>query len=258
MSATGSKLSKQVTDSAPAEGRSPMAYLLHALNQPLTGLQCSLELSLVGPRSSEQYIGAIRDGLELTARMRVLVEAIRELADAEQPGVDESEVVSLHALLEQTTNELQPIAETKNASIKLYSDAPLPVRAERSRLAAVVFRFLEAALSLAAWGSVLGITAVSNQEQVCLSVQWLEGTESLDHSPLSRQELGLLIAQAGWKRAGAEWVIERSGNTQTVEIRLPLASDSNDLPSDTLQSSDLASNKLAANDLQRSQFGDQT
>src|SRR4030088_316350 len=142
MSAAGSKLSKQVTDSA--DGRSPMAFLLHALNQPLTGLQCSLELSLVGPRTSEQYIGAMRDGLELTARMRVLVEAIRELADAEQPGVDESEVVSLHALLEQMTTELQPIAETKNVGLTLYSNDLLPVRAERDRLAVLIFRFLEA------------------------------------------------------------------------------------------------------------------
>lgn len=235
-----------------------MAYLLHALNQPLTGLQCSLELSLVSPRSSEQYIGAMRDGLALTARMRVLVEAIRELADAEQPGVDESEVVSLQALLEQTTNELRPIAETKNANIRLYSDAPLPVRAERNRLAALVFRFLEAALSSTAWGSALRITAEPDQGHACVSVGWMDGTESPDHSPLSKQELGLLVAQAGWKRAGAEWVSERSGNTQTVKIRLPLACNSNDLPSNTPQSNDLSSNKLSSNDLHRSPFGDQT
>jgi hypothetical protein len=175
--------------------------------------------------------------------MRVLVEAIRELADTEQPGVEESEVVSLHALLEQTTNELQPIAETKNASIKFYSDAPLPVRAERNRLAAVVFRFLEAALSSTAWGSALRITAASDRGHARISVGWLDGTESPDHSPLSRPELGLLIAQAGWKRAGAQWVSERSGNTQTVKIRLPLACNSNE---------------LSSNDLHRSQVGDQT
>jgi signal transduction histidine kinase len=234
VSATGSKLSNQPTDSVPAEGRSPMAYLLHALNQPLTGLQCSLELSLVGPRTPEQYIGAMRDGLELTARMRVLVEAIRELADAEQPGVDESEVVSLHALLEQTTTELLPIAETKNVGITLYSNDPLPVRAERERLAVLIFRFLEAALSLAAWGSALRIMAASDRQQACISVAWLDHTDVPDRSPLSGPELGLLIAQAGWKRAGAEWARERSGNTQTVKIRLPLASNPRELHSNDL------------------------
>src|SRR5258708_31834452 len=124
-----------------------MAYLLHALNQPLTGLQCSLELSLVGPRTPEQYIGAMRDGLELTARMRILVETIRELVDAEQNDLTETEVVSLHNLLEQTTNELQPIAEAKNATIRLHSDTTLSVRAERNRLEPEVFRSLDHAFS---------------------------------------------------------------------------------------------------------------
>ena len=235
MSAAGSRLGNEVTGGAPADGRSPMAYLLHALNQPLTGLQCSLELSLVGPRTPEQYIGAMRDGLELTARMRILVEAIRELVDAEQNGLTETEVVSLHDLLEQTTNELQPIAEAKNASIRLHSDTPLSVRAERNRLAAVVFRFMDAALSSTAWGSTLRLTAASDRGHVCISASWLDGTESPEHSPLSKQELGLLIAQAGWKRAGAEWVSERSGNTQTIKIRLPLATSSREFHHNDLQ-----------------------
>jgi len=58
--------------------------LLHALNQPLTGLQCSLELALVSPRPAEQYVRTLREGLELTGRMRVLVQAVRELADLDQ------------------------------------------------------------------------------------------------------------------------------------------------------------------------------
>jgi signal transduction histidine kinase len=235
VSAVGSRLGNEVTGGAPADARSPMAYLLHALNQPLTGLQCSLELSLLGPRTPEQYIGAMRDGLELTARMRVLVEAIRELADAEQSDLTETEVVSLHDLLEQTTNELRPIAEAKNASISFYSNAPLSVRAERDRLATLVFRFVDAALSSTAWGSALRLTAASDRGHVCISASWLDGTESPEHSPFSRQELGLLIAQAGWKRAGAEWASERSGNTQTIKIRLPLVTSSRELHANDLQ-----------------------
>ncbi len=235
MSAAGSRLGNEVTGGAPADGRSPMAYLLHALNQPLTGLQCSLELSLVGPRTPEQYIGAMRDGLELTARMRILVETIRELVDAEQNDLTETEVVSLHNLLEQTTNELQPIAEAKNATIRLHSDTTLSVRAERNRLEAVVFRFLDAALSSTAWGSALRLTAASDRGHACILASWLDGTESPEHSPLSKQELGLLIAQAGWKRAGAEWVSERSGNTQTIKIRLPLATSSREFHHNDLQ-----------------------
>jgi transcriptional regulator of acetoin/glycerol metabolism len=57
-------------------------------------------------------------------------------------------------------------------------------------------------------------------------------------------ELGLLVAQAGWKRAGAEWVSARSRNAQRVEIRLPLASESNHPASSNPQSSNLRSENL--------------
>jgi hypothetical protein len=221
----------------PAAARSPMAYLLHALNQPLTGLQCSLELSLTGPRTSEQYISAMRSGLELTARMRILVEAMRELADYGRNNAEANEIVCLHALLKQAMLELQPIAEVKKASIKFYGEAPLPVRAEAGWLAALIFRSLETPLSLAACGSALHVKAVSDRGQAHISVAWLEGPEASDHAALSAPALGLLIAQAGWERAGAQWIKVSSGNTQTVDIQLPLASNLGGLSSPHRQAS---------------------
>ncbi len=64
-------------------GRSPLERLLHGLNQPLTGLQCSMEVALASPRSVEYYVERLRDGLALTERMRALVEAMREVVDVE-------------------------------------------------------------------------------------------------------------------------------------------------------------------------------
>jgi hypothetical protein len=55
--------------------------LLHALNQPLTGLQCSMEVALASPRPIEYHVPRLREGLDLTERMRSLVDAIREVAD---------------------------------------------------------------------------------------------------------------------------------------------------------------------------------
>src|SRR5579864_5175913 len=78
MSGAGVQLAR---DEAALNGRTPLAHLLHALNQPLTGLQCSLELASAGPRPTDVYVRTVKEGLELVSRMRVLVEAIRELAD---------------------------------------------------------------------------------------------------------------------------------------------------------------------------------
>jgi hypothetical protein len=80
MSSAGVQLARS---EAALNGRTPLAHLLHALNQPLTGLQCSLELALVELRSPEEYARTVREALHLTGRMRVLVEALREIADSE-------------------------------------------------------------------------------------------------------------------------------------------------------------------------------
>jgi len=223
MSAAGPKLTPQPAHGALPKGRSPLAHLLHALNQPLTGLQCSLELAVAGPRPIEQYVRTLREGLELTGRMRILVEAIRELADTQQAESEEGEPFLLDDLLRDTADDLTPVAETVGVHLLLASHAPLPVRADRRYLAALVFRFLESALSLAREGSDLQIAATAEKEHIRLVVSWKPGRLP-EHSPFSRQELGLLITQAGWERSGAEWTHTRGETTQTCAVRLPLAS----------------------------------
>ncbi len=223
MSGAGPQLAPQCSHGVLPRGRSPLAHLLHALNQPLTGLQCSLELAVAGPRRTEEYIRTLREGLELTARMRILVEAIRELADTQPPDAQELEPFQLDTLLRDTVDDLRPVADTQRVHLLLVNNAPLPVRAARRSLATLTFRFLESALSLTQEGSTLRIVATPEPEHAALVVSWNQGPLP-EHSPFSRQELGLLLAQAGWERAGAEWTHSRAERMQTCSVRLPLAS----------------------------------
>lgn len=229
MNASSPQAADCIASSPLSKGHGPLAHLLHALNQPLTGLQCSLELALAGPHTPEQNLRSLREGLELTGRMRVLVEAIRELVDCEQEESSERAVVQLSTLLQDTVEDLRPVAEAREIRIFLQCDAGLPVRASRDHLAAVVFRFFEAALNLAERRSVLRIVAKTEAEAACLDVDWSEARQAPEHSPFSRQELGLIIAQASWKRAGAEWTSDRAEQRRRVMIRLPLASSPNQL-----------------------------
>jgi len=250
MSGPGSQVAPQHAFMELAKDRSPLAYLLHALNQPLTGLQCSLELAAAAPRRAEEYLRTLREGLELTGRMRILVEAIRELADVRadlQPaGSDAIETFQFDALLRDAVEELLPVAESKNAQLLLVSHAPLPVRGDRQGLAKLIFRFLESALSLTQNGSDLriilapGITSNVASEaasepasqlrsvvtpepaQACLVVTWNQGPRP-ELSPFSPQELGLVIAQAGLERAGAEWTCTQRETRRTCTVRLPFA-----------------------------------
>ena len=236
--------------------RSPLQHMLHALKQPLTGLHCSLELALVGQRTPEQYVRTLREALELAGRMSVLVAAIGELvenqeaAEDELPQVNENEadgrkqrehqtcrreVIALDALLRQVVDELQPVAGAKQGQILLHCNLPLPVYASRHQLPGAVFRFLDSALSLTAPGGDLRIRAHSESGQARLQVRWDAGTEGAEIDFTSRPELGLLLAEAGWKRLGGDWSRERSpekaGSFHTVIARLPLAVAGNGQPS---------------------------
>lgn len=242
-----------VSDEIPgllSPGRSPLQHMLHALKQPLTGLHCSLELALVGQRTPEQYVRTLREGLELAGRMSMLVAAIGELVENQEETpleyrqVNENEgdglkpdnavsaqreVIALDALLRQVVGELQPVAGEKKGQILLHCNVPLLVYASRHKLAGEVFRFLDSALSLTAPGGDLRIRAHPESGQARLQVRWDAGSEATKLDLSSRPELGLLLAEAGWKRLGGDWSRERSadpektGSFHTVVARLPLA-----------------------------------
>jgi signal transduction histidine kinase len=225
-------------------GRSPLAQLLHALNQPLTGLQCSMEVALAGTRTPEQYRQGLRDGLALTERMRSLVEAIREVADGldtDRPNGDRldedrnqnpNEMTDLAAILRETLNDLKPVAESKAILMEMEFDCCLilMVRAQRQRLSGIAFRLLDSLLSLAAEGSAakvgkIKIEAGAAQTEEWLRIRWEANDEARQLS--SRPELGLLVAQAGFERCGAEWQRLWDGKQETLSIRLPGISHKN-------------------------------
>jgi signal transduction histidine kinase len=211
-------------------GRSPLAQLLHALNQPLTGLQCSMEVALAGTRTPEQYRQGLRDGLALTERMRALVEAIREVADGVDEDEDKNEIsnetTDLATILRETVNDLKPVAESKTIRMEIEFGCSfiLVVRAGRQKLGSIAFRLLDSVLSLAAEGSTVKFTTVKTEAGAAQSGDWLrirwEATEEA-RQPSSRPELGLLVAQAGFARCGAEWRRMWDGKQETLSIRLP-------------------------------------
>ncbi len=222
MSGGGTRLAPSPVPAA-SPSRTPLAHLLHALNQPLTGLQCSLELAGAGPRTSEQYVRTLREGLELTERMRILVEAIRELADidiAEWNNAD-AEAFRFETLLCESADGLRPVAEMSGVNLSLVTVGSLPVRADRRRMETLLFRSLECALSLARAGSALDIVAEPAAQHVRLAVSWTAGPPP-EYSPFSRRELGLIIAQAGWERAGAQWTHTLTEASRSCTVHLPL------------------------------------
>ena len=225
MSGAGTRLAPLEAEHGSLKGRSPLAYLLHALNQPITGLQCALELATAVLQPADYYVRTLREGLELVARIRLLVGAIREIDDLQERGVKGNSILRLDHVIQQAADELHPIAETRRIRLGLIASDSLPLRASEPDLAILVFRSLESALSLAEENTHLSIVARAENGSAWLEFSWIQGS-SPDLSPFSQPELGLLIAQAGWEQMGGTWRQRRNAERETVTVCVPLSSSS--------------------------------
>jgi len=223
MSSAGPQLVREAVQASPLKERSPLAHLLHALNQPLTGLQCSLELAVAVLRPADQYARSLREGLDLVSRIRVLVGAIREVADLQEIQIEGSVAISLDELLRETVRDLLPIAEAKGLRLGLKAADSLMVRGSQTVLNSVMFRFLESALTLSRENADFHVGAEAIQQHACVTVSWTPGALP-ESSPYSPPELGLLIAQAGWEQMGGSWTQRQTEHSKTCTARIPLVS----------------------------------
>ena len=218
MSSAGTRLAP----SAEPHKQTALAHLFHALNQPLTGLQCSLELALAVPKAGEQHTRTLREGLALTARMRVLVEALRELVYASEAREAISDL-RLDAELAECVEQLRPVAAAKAVEFEVDSRDALSLHADRNRVAAVLVRTLTAALSLCQEASRLKIEAGAAGDAAVATISWTPAAAP-EFSPFSRPELGLIVAQAAWESSGGHWAEFRKEDRHTCVLRFPMAS----------------------------------
>lgn len=224
MTSVGPRLATSPQFRDEERGRSPLAHLLHELNQPLTGLQCSMELAVAGPRPTDHYVRTLREGLELVSRMRDLVEAIREVVQTRETQTGAFALFRLDSLVSEVAVELEPIAAAEGVRLIVLNSTPLPVHSHRVRVQSLVFRTLDSILSLTRKKCEMRVATVYEEDYGCLIVTSTDGSAVAARSPFSRPELGLLVAQAGWEAMGATWTSTRTGEDQNLVIRMPLAS----------------------------------
>ena len=119
-----------------------LGELLHSLSQPLTGLRCSLELSLHLPldRSieevTEQQQASVSAALQQTEKVIGMIQLMREYLDAEQPE-PQAFSSALAPALRSVIEELSSIAAVRGVRLRLVGTcvATLPVPESRLRLA---------------------------------------------------------------------------------------------------------------------------
>ena len=199
-----------------------VADLLHALNQPVTGLQCSLELAAVATRPPAEYARTIHDALQLTARIRVLVEALREIAGSACQEAEPARECILDEMLFEAVDQLRPVGDAKGIHLLYTGAGPLAAHAPVRRIERVLFRLLESGITLAREKSDVQVSAEAESGSALLALSWMPGVAP-EFSPWSSPELGLLIAQAEWEHSGGQWTWEFANQRETCRLRIQLS-----------------------------------
>jgi len=117
-----------------------LGELLHSLSQPLTGLRCSLELSLQLPvdRSIEEVTehqqASVSAALQQTEKVIGMIQLMREYLDAEQPE-PQAFSSALAPATRSLIEELSSIAAVRDVRLRLVGTCTATVPESRLRLA---------------------------------------------------------------------------------------------------------------------------
>ena len=98
----------------------------HELRSPLSRLRTELEITLRRPRGADEYVQALRSGLEEVARLTTLVEELLALARLDA-GQDTAPVapVAIGPILEAVVQRAQPAAQARGMTLSLAgADGP--------------------------------------------------------------------------------------------------------------------------------------
>jgi hypothetical protein len=217
-SGTGTKL----------EQESLLPELLHALNQPLTSLRCSLELTLLQPRDSDEYRRRLRDSLKLTEEITVLASGIRELIDVENP-VTQPRTLAFDKILPASVRELLPLADAQKVSVTLVCAPSLLIMGDAQQYSTAIVYLFGFLLSLANRNDEITIHAMSEGSDLELEFELKSRDQkAVDTSLTISQKSGkaktylrLLVARRIFEVGGGTVFVDRQPPQVAIRIRVP-------------------------------------
>jgi len=208
------------------EQESLLPELLHALNQPLTSLRCSLEVTLLQPRDSGEYRRRLRESLKLTEDITVLACGIRELIDVEQP-IAQPRAVSLDKILQFSARELMPLAAAEGVSISVLCTPSLTALGDEQQLSTAIIYLLSFLLNRSSKGGEVNVQAKRDGEEIALAFELSESvTQGSGSKPpaqpgAARAYLRLLVARRIFEVAGGTVRVDLDSKRGSIRICLP-------------------------------------
>lgn len=126
--------------------REYLSEAFHSLSQPLTALQCGLELAVAVPRSQQEYERRVGDALQTATSLREMVAAMRELVEAEDPGED-AEEIDLGELFSSLQGSVANIAEMNDSGCELQAPHGMRIQASHEKFSKCVLFLAEQAVA---------------------------------------------------------------------------------------------------------------
>jgi hypothetical protein len=104
--------------------RDMVSDLFHAISQPLTALECGLEVSLRSDKTATQLRARVKTALVAANLLHQRLLEARALQDAGDLG-DTSQAAAVETLLLQLREDFLPVAESANVNLCLECEAAM-------------------------------------------------------------------------------------------------------------------------------------
>ncbi len=156
-----------ISSAAPQEFASEHAFLsdvFHELSQPLTALQCLLELSLLRDTTAAELRASVEKALDNADRLRQRLVLMRAVHSADQPSFADH-TTDLNDVLRELHEDLLPVFASAGQELRIerFPGAVL-VRSDRRQLAGALFYCLEYLLRYSSAESATAVDVLTSGE----------------------------------------------------------------------------------------------
>jgi signal transduction histidine kinase len=136
----------------------------HELKTPVAVLKSTLQSLLQKPRASEEYREGLEHSLEDLERLEQLLQWMLRLARAEQWAHGalrrDLQVIDITATCEEAVERIRHLAKSRNATVHLSKNGPVPFRADPEDLQLVWINLLENAVRYSPEGGSVEVAVV--------------------------------------------------------------------------------------------------
>jgi hypothetical protein len=200
-----------------------VSEILHALSQPITALECGLELSLRKDKTPSELRTRLSASLATARLLHQRLVEFQALQDATEPG-DTSRPVAIQAVLQQLREDYLPVAQSASVELAVKC-APAMVRGDEARLRNSFFHLLEFLMRTCQSRGCVRICGFRLLGAAVLAVNFSSDVSTWPHAEgrSLNGDLGLRIAGRGFRAAGGSLALTKSkGRKVTGYVHLLL------------------------------------